>query len=75
MYNDYIFSFSFRQVAPSTDLARLAPLGCAVTTGWGAAEAVAKVAAGDHVAVWGAGPVGLAAIMACAHAKVYLQQI
>jgi len=57
------------KVDPSTQLDKLAPLGCAVTTGWGAAEAVANVKQGDDVAVWGMGPVGISTIMACSHFK------
>ncbi len=42
----------------------LAPLGCGVQTGFGAVCNVLKPAAGDVVAVFGAGAVGLSALMA-----------
>ena len=41
----------------------LAPLGCGVMTGVGAATLVLKAAPGDRVAVFGAGAVGLSAVM------------
>ncbi len=44
----------------------VAPLGCGIQTGAGSMLNVLRPAAGDHVAVWGTGAVGLAAIMAAA---------
>jgi S-(hydroxymethyl)glutathione dehydrogenase/alcohol dehydrogenase len=47
------------QVGPDVDFEALATVGCAVLTGVGAALSAAKVRAGSHVAVIGAGGVGL----------------
>jgi len=44
----------------------LAPLGCGVITGFGAVSNVLALRAGESLAVFGAGGVGLAAIMAAA---------
>jgi aryl-alcohol dehydrogenase len=44
----------------------LAPLGCAIQTGAGAVLRSLRVAAGESIAVFGAGSVGLSAIMAAA---------
>ncbi|XP_023326636.1 alcohol dehydrogenase class-3 [Eurytemora carolleeae] len=57
------------KLSPETCVDQLAPLGCAVLTGWGAAESVAKVTKEDKVAIWGLGAVGLSALMACVKAK------
>ncbi len=46
------------------ELAGLAPLGCSVQTGTGAIWNVARPASGDAVVVFGAGGVGLSAVMA-----------
>ena len=54
------------KVDPEADLALLAPLGCGIQTGAGAIMNVLKPGAGSVVAVFGAGPVGLAAVMAAA---------
>lgn len=43
----------------------LAPLGCGVQTGFGAVRNVLRPVPGDVVAVFGAGAVGLSAVMAC----------
>lgn len=48
------------------DLAVLAPLGCSVQTGVGAVLHVAQPEAGSTLAVFGAGGVGLAAVMGAA---------
>lgn len=45
---------------------RAAVVGCAVTTGFGAAVKTARVAAGDGVAVIGCGGVGLSILQGCA---------
>jgi aryl-alcohol dehydrogenase len=47
-------------------LQTLAPLGCSVQTGVGAVLNVARPSAGSTIAVFGAGGVGLAAVMAAA---------
>ena len=44
----------------------LAPLGCGIQTGAGTVLETLKVAAGDAIAIFGAGAVGLAAVMAAA---------
>jgi aryl-alcohol dehydrogenase len=54
------------KVAPSADLAVLAPLGCGVQTGVGAVWRVLRPEPGQTLAVFGAGAVGLAAVMAAA---------
>ena len=55
---------------PSTmDIASASLLACGVITGFGAVSNAAKVEAGSHVAVVGAGGVGLNAIQAAAIAK------
>jgi aryl-alcohol dehydrogenase len=52
------------RVDPDADLATLAPLGCAVQTGFGAVWNVLRPAPGQSLAVFGAGAVGLTAIIA-----------
>jgi aryl-alcohol dehydrogenase len=51
-------------VAPDAPLAYLAGLTCGVQTGAGAILNAMPVGPGSHVAVWGTGAVGLAAVMA-----------
>ncbi|WP_335972244.1 NAD(P)-dependent alcohol dehydrogenase [Streptomyces sp. CA2R106] len=51
-------------VAPGTDLVTAAPLGCGVQTGAGAVLNVLRPAPGARLAVYGAGAVGCAALMA-----------
>ena len=56
-----------RQVAvvdPEVDITLLGPLGCGFITGFGSVVNVLKCGFGDTIAVFGAGGVGLAAIMA-----------
>ncbi|MDQ1287849.1 MAG: aryl-alcohol dehydrogenase [Actinomycetota bacterium] len=58
-----------RSVVPvphDTDLSLLAPLGCAVMTGFGAVRNVLRVTPGRAVAVLGTGAVGLSGIIAAA---------
>ena len=71
-------TFSEYTVIPEISLARIskeAPLekvcllGCGVTTGLGAVAKTAKVKAGDTVAVFGLGGIGLAVIIGAALAK------
>lgn len=54
------------KVDPTVDLTRAALVGCAVITGVGAVVNRAKVRAGDTVAVWGCGGVGLNVIQGAA---------
>ncbi len=51
------------KVPPETNIALLAPLGCGVSTGVGSIHNTLNVQAGDSVAVFGAGSVGLSAVM------------
>ncbi|WGM20430.1 NAD(P)-dependent alcohol dehydrogenase [Paenarthrobacter sp. OM7] len=51
-------------VDPEVDLAILGPLGCGIQTGAGAVLNSLKVEAGSSIAVFGAGGVGLSAVMA-----------
>jgi S-(hydroxymethyl)glutathione dehydrogenase/alcohol dehydrogenase len=53
-------------IPPELSEDRAAVVGCAVATGVGAVLFTARVAAGDSVAVWGAGGVGLNVIAAAA---------
>jgi S-(hydroxymethyl)glutathione dehydrogenase/alcohol dehydrogenase len=71
-------TFSERTVIPEISLAKIskdAPLekvcllGCGVTTGLGAVAKTAKVKAGDTVAVFGLGGIGLAVIIGAAMAR------
>jgi aryl-alcohol dehydrogenase len=54
------------KVAPDADLTVLAPLGCGVLTGFGSMWNVLDPDANDTVAVYGAGAVGLSAVIAAA---------
>jgi len=54
------------KVDPDADLSLLAPLGCGVQTGAGAVMNVLRPEPGSTLAVFGAGPVGLSAVMAAA---------
>lgn len=51
------------KVPSDANLALLAPLGCGVSTGVGSIHNTLNVQAGDSVAVFGAGSVGLSAVM------------
>ena len=71
-------TFSEYTVLPEISLAKInkaAPLeevcllGCGVTTGMGAVSNTAKVQAGDTVAVFGLGGIGLSAVIGCEMAK------
>ena len=57
-----------QQRAAAVDLA--APLGCGVQTGAGTVLRSLKAPAGSSIAVFGAGTVGLSAIMAARHARL-----
>ena len=54
---------SMIKVPPETDLALFAPLGCGVSTGVGSILNTLNVQAGDSVAIFGVGSVGLSAVM------------
>jgi aryl-alcohol dehydrogenase len=51
-------------VPPGSDLHLIGPLGCGLMTGAGAVLNVLRITPGSRVAVFGAGAVGLAAVMA-----------
>jgi aryl-alcohol dehydrogenase len=55
------------KVDPDLDLAVAAPLGCGIQTGAGTVLNVLRPAAGTSFAVFGAGGVGLAGLMAAVH--------
>lgn len=59
-----VASSSMVKVAPDTDLKLYAPLGCGLQTGAGAVLNSLGTTKGSSLAVWGVGPVGLAAVMA-----------
>lgn len=52
------------KVSPDADLSILAPFGCGIQTGAGAVINALKVGVGESLAVFGAGSVGLSALMA-----------
>lgn len=54
---------SVAKIQPEAPLEEVCLLGCGVTTGLGAVKNTAKVKAGDTVAVFGLGGIGLAAII------------
>ena len=54
---------SLAKIQPEADLREVCLLGCGVTTGMGAVIKTAKVQAGDSVAIFGLGGIGLAAII------------
>lgn len=55
---------SMIKVLPDTDLKLYAPLGCGFQTGAGAVLNSLGTTKGSSLAVWGVGPVGMAAVMA-----------
>lgn len=57
------------KIDPKAPLEKVCLLGCGVTTGIGAVHNTAKVKAGDTVAVFGLGGIGLAAIIGAVQAK------
>jgi aryl-alcohol dehydrogenase len=65
-FAEYAIASTRNAIPVDTDLKAelLAPLGCGVQTGFGAVSNVLKPAPGDKVAVFGAGAVGLSAVMA-----------
>lgn len=56
------------RIDPDLPLELMGPLGCGIQTGAGSVLNVLRVAAGDTVAVYGTGAVGLAGVMAAAAA-------
>ncbi|RJG00688.1 S-(hydroxymethyl)glutathione dehydrogenase/class III alcohol dehydrogenase [Noviherbaspirillum sedimenti] len=60
---------SLAKVNPAAPLEKVCLLGCGVTTGIGAVHNTAKVKAGDTVAVFGLGGIGLAVIQGAVQAK------
>jgi aryl-alcohol dehydrogenase len=59
------------RVPPDVSLEQLGPLGCGIETGAGAVLNTANVQAGDSVAIFGCGGVGLSAVMAARLAKAF----
>ena len=60
---------SLAKINPAANPEQVCLLGCGVTTGIGAVHNTAKVKAGDTVAVFGLGGIGLAAIQGARQAK------
>lgn len=60
---------SLAKVNPKAPLEEVCLLGCGVTTGMGAVMNTAKVEAGDTVAIFGLGGIGLSAIIGATMAK------
>jgi S-(hydroxymethyl)glutathione dehydrogenase/alcohol dehydrogenase len=56
------------KIDPSLPLEKAALLGCAVLSGWGAAQAGARIRQGDEVAVFGCGGAGLNILQGAAKA-------
>jgi S-(hydroxymethyl)glutathione dehydrogenase/alcohol dehydrogenase len=64
-----VAEISLAKINPDALLEKVCLLGCGVTTGIGAVHNTAKVKAGDTVAVFGLGGIGLAAIQGARQAK------
>lgn len=64
-----VTEISLAKINPDAPLEKVCLLGCGVTTGIGAVHNTAKVKAGDTVAVFGLGGIGLAAIQGARQAK------
>src|SRR5476651_2364517 len=60
---------SLAKINPEANHEQVCLLGCGVTTGIGAVHNTAKVKAGDSVAIFGLGGIGLAAIQGAVQAK------
>jgi len=60
---------SLAKIDPQAPLEKVCLLGCGVTTGIGAVHNAAKVKAGDTVAVFGLGGIGLAVVQGAAQAR------
>ena len=64
-----VAEISLAKIDPVAPLEKMCLLGCGVTTGIGAVHNTAKVQAGDTVAVFGLGGIGLAVIQGARQAK------
>jgi len=64
-----VAEISLAVINPKAPLEKVCLLGCGVTTGIGAVHNTAKVKAGDSVAIFGLGGIGLAAIQGAVQAK------
>lgn len=64
-----VHEVSLAKINPNADHGQVCLLGCGVTTGLGAVHNTAKVQAGDTVAVFGLGGIGLAVIQGARQAK------
>ncbi|WP_413733104.1 S-(hydroxymethyl)glutathione dehydrogenase/class III alcohol dehydrogenase [Sodalis sp. RH20] len=64
-----VAEISLAVINPQAQLEKVCLLGCGVTTGIGAVHNTAKVKAGDTVAIFGLGGIGLAAIQGAVQAK------
>ncbi|QBH96303.1 S-(hydroxymethyl)glutathione dehydrogenase/class III alcohol dehydrogenase [Limnobaculum zhutongyuii] len=64
-----VAEISLAKINPQAPLEKVCLLGCGVTTGIGAVHNTAKVKAGDTVAIFGLGGIGLAAIQGAVQAK------
>ncbi|WP_413722466.1 S-(hydroxymethyl)glutathione dehydrogenase/class III alcohol dehydrogenase [Sodalis sp. RH24] len=64
-----VAEISLAVINPQAPLEKVCLLGCGVTTGIGAVHNTAKVKAGDTVAIFGLGGIGLAAIQGAVQAK------
>ncbi len=64
-----VAEISLAKINPKAPLEKVCLLGCGVTTGIGAVHNTAKVKAGDTVAVFGLGGIGLAVIQGARQAK------
>jgi S-(hydroxymethyl)glutathione dehydrogenase / alcohol dehydrogenase len=60
---------SLAKINPKAEHEQVCLLGCGVTTGLGAVQNTAKVQAGDNIAVFGLGGIGLAVIQGAKKAK------
>ena len=60
---------SLAKINPKAPLEEVCLLGCGLTTGMGSVTHVANVKAGDSVAIFGLGGVGLAAVIAAHQVK------
>ena len=60
---------SLAKIDPKADLKEVCLLGCGVTTGMGAVSNTAKVKAGNTVAVFGLGGIGLAVVIGAVQAQ------
>lgn len=60
-----VADISLAKVNALAPLEKVCLLGCAVSTGYGAALNTAAVKSGSRCAVWGLGGIGLATVMGC----------